>query len=175
MNHLTSLRLSFGFLLLCLASPLAAQELVFNRDIRPLLSDNCFQCHGPDAAKRQGGLRLDQSDAAQHGGTSGPAIVPGRPDESLLVERINSTDPDLQMPPADSGRSLTAAQKALLQQWIKTGAVYQPHWAFVPVQRPSVLRHGRMLQRRWRLHGAVIRSEERRVGKECRSRWSPYH
>ena len=138
MNHLTSLRLSFGFLLLCLASPLAAQELVFNRDIRPLLSDNCFQCHGPDAAKRQGGLRLDQSDAAQHGGTSGPAIVPGRPDESLLVERINSTDPDLQMPPADSGRSLTAAQKALLQQWIKTGAVYQPHWAFVPVQRPSV-------------------------------------
>jgi hypothetical protein len=77
MNGNTGFRLLCGMLLLCSGRVLCAQQLSFNRDIRPLLSDNCFQCHGPDAAKRQGGLRLDLSEAALQGGDSGPAVVPG--------------------------------------------------------------------------------------------------
>jgi len=138
MNWMTGRKLLCGLLWLSAVAELPAQQPVFNRDIRPLLSDNCFQCHGPDAAKRQGGLRLDLSEAAYQGGESGPAIVPGKPAESLLVERIYSTDPDLQMPPLQSGKTLDAAQKQLLQQWISGGAQYQPHWAFVPVERPTV-------------------------------------
>lgn len=138
MNGNTRLRLLCGMLLLGCGEVLFAQQLSFNRDIRPLLSDNCFQCHGPDAAKRQGGLRLDVSEAAIRGGDSGPAVVPGKPEDSLLIQRIHSTDPELQMPPPESGRALTSAQKQVLQQWISSGAEYQPHWAFVPVQRPAV-------------------------------------
>ncbi|MFN5797253.1 MAG: DUF1549 domain-containing protein, partial [Planctomyces sp.] len=138
MNGNTGLRLLCGMLLLGCGEVLFAQQLSFNRDIRPLLSDNCFQCHGPDAAKRQGGLRLDVSEAAIRGGDSGPAVVPGKPEDSLLIQRIHSTDPELQMPPPESGRALTSAQKQVLQQWISSGAEYQPHWAFVPVQRPAV-------------------------------------
>ena len=104
----------------------------FNRDIRPILAENCFYCHGQDPAKREAGLRLDDRDAAVEAG----AIVPGDPGASTMLERIHSTDPDVQMPPPDSNRRLSDAQKSLLDRWIKAGAAYQPHWAFNPPARP---------------------------------------
>jgi hypothetical protein len=104
----------------------------FNRDIRPILAENCFYCHGQDPAKREAGLRLDDRDAAVEAG----AIVPGDPGASTMLERIHSTDADVQMPPPDSNRRLSDAQKSLLDRWIKAGAAYQPHWAFNPPARP---------------------------------------
>jgi len=109
-----------------------AATIDFNRDIRPILSENCFYCHGQDPAKREAGLRLDDRDAAVEAG----AIVPGDPGASTMLERIHSTDPDVQMPPPDSNRRLSDAQKSLLDRWIKAGAAYQPHWAFNPPARP---------------------------------------
>ena len=115
------------------AEKTAPAAVSFNRDIRPLLSDNCFYCHGPDANHRQADLRLDIRDAAIDSG----AIVPGEPVESLIVERIHETDPELVMPPPESHKKLTAAQKELLARWIEQGAEYQPHWAYVPpVKQP---------------------------------------
>lgn len=113
---------------------LHAQRIDFGRDIRPILSENCFYCHGQDANKRQAGLRLDLRDSA----IEGDAIVPGSPDESALIERILSDDPDMLMPPADSHRQLGEEQKKLLVQWIDEGASYEPHWAFVSPQRPKI-------------------------------------
>jgi hypothetical protein len=112
--------------------------LLFNRDIRPILSDACFQCHGPDEQQRQGGLRLDLAEAAYAGGDSGPAVVPQQLDSSLLWQRITSSDASLRMPPAESPKQLTAEQMATLEQWIRAGAAYQGHWAFLPVERPPV-------------------------------------
>lgn len=111
----------------------AAQEIDFNRDIRPLLSENCFYCHGQDGNKRQAGLRLDVREDAIDGG----AIVPSDLDASLLIERIDTDDVDMMMPPIDSNRHLTADQKALLRQWIAEGAQYSEHWAFVKPERPE--------------------------------------
>ena len=118
-------------------SDLLAGEIDFVRDIRPLLSDNCYACHGPDAKQRKADLRLDTRDGAlaDLGGTS--AVVPGKPDESELVARITATDEDDLMPPPDSGKQLDDAQKALLQQWIGEGAEYDLHWAYKPVTRPE--------------------------------------
>jgi len=111
----------------------------FNRDIRPILSDNCLQCHGPDEHKRQAGLRLDLKEAATKAAESGDiAIVPGKADVSELVRRIIAADADLQMPPPTSGKKLTRWQIDLLKQWIAEGAEYEGHWAFLPVQRPSL-------------------------------------
>jgi len=108
--------------------------LVYNRDVRPLLSENCFACHGPDKNKRQAGLRLDvREDAISH-----KAIVPGKPQESRLITRILATDADMQMPPASSHKQLTATQKEILRRWIAGGAGYQPHWAYIAPQRPTV-------------------------------------
>jgi mono/diheme cytochrome c family protein len=122
-----------------LALPLTAAELEidFTRDIRPLLSANCFACHGPDDQAREGDLRLDTQAGAQadHAGTR--AIVPGRPEASELIARINSTDPDLVMPPPKTGHKLTAAQRELLARWIKEGGVYTQHWSFRPLARPT--------------------------------------
>ena len=113
----------------------------FNRDIRPLLSDNCFQCHGPDQAKRKAELRLDIESAAlalNDGAvrTARP-IVPGDPAASELYRRIASTDADEQMPPADSGRKLSAEQIELVRRWIEQGAKWQGHWSFIPPRRPA--------------------------------------
>jgi len=117
----------------------AENRVSFNRDIRPILSDNCFQCHGPDENKRQAGLRLDLRAAATVAVDSGDvAIVPGKPDASELVRRIDSTDAAEQMPPAGSGKKLTPRQNELLKRWIAEGAEYQGHWAFLPVQRPAL-------------------------------------
>jgi hypothetical protein len=108
--------------------------LVYNRDVRPILSENCFACHGPDRNKRQAGLRLDvREEAVGH-----QAIVPGKPQESKLIARILSADADMQMPPAASHKQLTEAQKETLRRWIAEGAGYQPHWAYIAPQRPTV-------------------------------------
>ncbi len=110
-----------------------AQSIDFNRDIRPILSENCFYCHGQDGNKRQAELRLDDRDAAVKAG----AIAPGDLAKSTLIERILSDDADQVMPPPKSNRRLSAEQKKLLEQWIKDGAAYEPHWAFVAPKRPA--------------------------------------
>ena len=111
----------------CLSMGVAsAAPVSFNRDIRPILSDNCFFCHGPDASHRQADLRLDVREDAVAAG----AIVPGKPAESTLVARINTTDVDELMPPPDSHKKLDAKQKEILTQWIAQGAEYQKHWAY---------------------------------------------
>ncbi|MFN0126933.1 MAG: DUF1553 domain-containing protein [Verrucomicrobiales bacterium] len=102
----------------------------FNRDVRPILSDRCFICHGTDAKQRKGDLRLDQREAALE------ALAPGRPDESEVVRRLFSDDPDEVMPPPESNLSVSAEEKAMLRAWIEQGAEYQGHWAFQTV--PSV-------------------------------------
>ena len=109
----------------------AAEPLAFNRDIRPILSKTCFTCHGPDAAAVKSELRLDIRERALKGGESGkPAIVPGKPEESLVVEHINSTDPDEIMPPPEAHMKFTREDAAKLTRWIKEGAIYEGHWAF---------------------------------------------
>lgn len=111
----------------------AATTLDYNRDIRPILSEQCFTCHGFDNQQRKGKLRLDVRDDALRGGKSGKAsLIPGSPDSSELVRRIFSSDPDDVMPPPDSDKKLTATQRQILRQWIMEGAVYQEHWAFIP-------------------------------------------
>jgi cytochrome c553 len=119
-------------------SPRAA-KIEFNRDIRPILSDACFHCHGPDKNTRESGLRLDVRENALKEGDSGEwAIVPGKPEESDLVRRIFSEDEDEQMPPPEAHKVLSAAQKETLKQWIAQGAEYQIHWAYLPIERPAV-------------------------------------
>jgi len=104
----------------------SAAPVSFNRDIRPILSDNCFSCHGPDASHRQADLRLDLRNDALSAG----AIMPGKPAESTLVSRVNATDADELMPPPESHKKLDAKQKELLARWIEEGAEYQQHWAY---------------------------------------------
>lgn len=117
----------------------AGGQLDYNRQIRPILSDKCFKCHGPDAGGRQAGLRLDRRDEALRPAESGErAIVPGKSAESELVRRIFSGDDDERMPPADEKKQLGDAEKELLKQWIDQGAPYQAHWAFVAPRRPSL-------------------------------------
>jgi mono/diheme cytochrome c family protein len=111
----------------------ASRPLDFNRDIRPILAENCFYCHGQDGQKREAGLRLDDRQAAIDAG----AIVPGDTAASGLLERIHATDPDELMPPPDSNRRLSDEQKRLLERWIRDGAEYRQHWAFIPPRRPA--------------------------------------
>ena len=114
-----------------------AIDLQFNRDVRPILSDKCFFCHGTDANHRKGNLRLDERKSATTPAESGAiAIVPGKPSESELMSRIrlHADDSDA-MPPEESGKSLTEAEKKILEQWIAQGAQYEDHWAFVPARR----------------------------------------
>jgi hypothetical protein len=109
----------------------AAEPISFNRDIRPILSDRCFACHGPDKNSRKADLRLDQRQSA----IDSAAITPGDLSKSELVSRILSTDPDVVMPPPRHNKPLSAAEKDLLKRWIASGAEYQPHWAFIPVPK----------------------------------------
>jgi len=111
----------------------------FAREIRPILSDNCFTCHGPDDQKRKASLRLDTREGAFGRLKGGDlAINPGKPDESDLIFRIESDDPDLRMPPQKSGKQLTAAQIAVLRRWIEQGATSSTHWAFEPPRKPAL-------------------------------------
>ena len=121
-------------LTLMLAVPATAGKLEYNRDVRPILAENCFACHGPDSAARKADLRLDQRDAA----IKAEAIAPGKPDESALIARINSADKSEMMPPHKTNKTLTAAQKETLKQWIAEGAEYQPHWSFIAPSRPAL-------------------------------------
>jgi hypothetical protein len=116
-------------------APAAADErLQYNRDVRPILADKCFACHGPDSAARQADLRLDRREAAIDAG----AITPGEPDSSELVSRIFADDPDTQMPPATAHKTLTPAERDVLRRWVAEGAEYQPHWSFIAPQRPAL-------------------------------------
>jgi hypothetical protein len=126
------------------SSHAADLKIDFNRDIRPILSDNCYACHGPDEAHREGGFRLDRKDSAFGKADSDEVvIVPGKPELSELITRIVTDDQDLKMPPADSTKSLTEEQIELLKKWVARGANWQEHWAFIPpIQRelPQVSR-----------------------------------
>ena len=111
----------------------------FSRDVRPILSQHCFKCHGPDDKARKGGLRLDIRDSATKEAKSGAvALVPGQPDKSELVARIFSTDEDELMPPPSTKRTLTPEQKDTLRRWVAAGAEYQQHWAFVKPKQAKV-------------------------------------
>lgn len=115
----------------------AAQESLsvdYNRDVRPILSNNCFFCHGFDEAKREAGLRLDTFEGA----TENDGIVPGDTESSLLVERIFSDDPDSLMPPTDSAYALTDAQKDVLKRWVEQGGKYDEHWSYRKLVRPKI-------------------------------------
>jgi hypothetical protein len=128
-----------AFLFSCvLASSAAGAAVDFSRDIQPILSENCFHCHGPDANERKGDLRLDVEKDAKAGG----AVIPGKSHESSLIERIFSSDPDEVMPTPKSNRKLTEAQKQLLKQWIDQGAKWGTHWAFERIERPKVPANG---------------------------------
>jgi len=122
------------FVVLSLSSALGAATLDFSRDIQPLLSENCYHCHGQDANERKGDLRLDVEKDAK----AAKAVVAGKSHESSLIERIFSTDPDEVMPTPKSNRKLTEAQKQLLKQWIDEGAKWGKHWAFERIERPKL-------------------------------------
>ena len=149
MGHTASMRmLSVAAVACCIAafagwfSPVvhaADSKIDFNRDVRPILSDRCFSCHGPDAEDRQAGLRLDGRTAAiavlESGST---AIVPGKPEASEMLVRITSVDPDVVMPPPHVNKPITQAEAEVLRRWIAEGAEYRGHWAFERVQRPAM-------------------------------------
>ncbi|MHC5539061.1 DUF1549 domain-containing protein, partial [Singulisphaera rosea] len=118
------------------ASAAGSGDVDFSRDILPILSDQCFLCHGPDPKTRKADLRLDIKEGALRG--NDPVIVPGRGDESELIRRITSTDPEDVMPPAKSGRALTSSQVDLLKRWVNGGAKWGKHWAFEAPRRPEV-------------------------------------
>jgi hypothetical protein len=128
-------------LLLALAAPAQVQhaDVRYGRDVRPILADRCFRCHGPDATAREANLRLDLRDEALRARKDGAAIVPGNAEQSLLIQRVRHEDESERMPPRKSGKpELNAAEVAIIERWIDAGAPYDSHWAFsVPVQ-PAV-------------------------------------
>jgi hypothetical protein len=114
----------------------------FNFQVRPILADRCFKCHGPDEKARKGKLRLDLQESAfsiRDPQKNRRAIVPSHPEQSELVRRITTTDEDDRMPPVTSTLSLSDSEKELLKRWIAQGAEYKPHWAFIPVKKPQVV------------------------------------
>jgi uncharacterized protein DUF1553/uncharacterized protein DUF1549/cytochrome c len=137
-------------LILVACIPLAAitaaaaepDRVSFNRDLRPIMSDTCFRCHGPDRNARKADLRLDIRDEAIKPTRSGRIpIVPGEPDKSEIIRRIFSTGANV-MPPGAAHKELTAAQKDIIRRWVAEGAVYEGHWAFQPVKRPALPTRG---------------------------------
>lgn len=130
---------AIGFLLLVGKGVLSAAEprkIDFQREILPVLAEHCFACHGPDAAERQGGLRLDDPEQAFAPTDSGQVVIArGNPDSSPLIERIETTNPSEVMPPPETHKPLSADQKSLLRTWIAQGAAYAPHWAFIPPRK----------------------------------------
>ncbi len=132
------------FAILLVARPLLAERPVsFNRDIRPIMSDTCFHCHGFDPKSREAGLRLDLRDAALKKTENDIIpIVPGKPDESEIIARIFSTDKDELMPPPKAHKELTQKQKETIKRWVAEGAIYEPHWAYAPLAKPPVPNNG---------------------------------
>src|SRR5881396_4347736 len=113
----------------------ALKPVDFNRDIRPILSDTCFACHGPDEKQRMAKLRFDTKEGAF---AKPDVIVPGDSGKSRLVQRITAADESFRMPPPFSGRTLTDKQITLLRRWIDEGAKWETHWAYVPPRRPEL-------------------------------------
>ncbi|MGH9848967.1 MAG: c-type cytochrome domain-containing protein, partial [Blastocatellia bacterium] len=114
-------------------------KISFNRDIRPIFSDTCYRCHGPDKNARQAGLRLDIREEATKKTRSGVIpIIPGKPDESEVVRRIFSTEEYEAMPPKEAHKTLSAKQKEMIKRWVAEGATYEGHWVYQPVKRPDV-------------------------------------
>jgi hypothetical protein len=125
------------------AATAADAPVNFNRDVRKILSENCFKCHGPDEKERKGGkkgarLRLDTAEGAQMDLGGKQAIVPGHPEKSEAVKRITSTDTDEKMPPPESGKKLAPSDILTLQNWIKQGAAYTKHWSYTKPMRPAL-------------------------------------
>ena len=124
-----------------ISASLAPDEIDYNWHVRPILSENCFKCHGPDPSSREAGLRLDLGELATAELPETPgkyAIVPGNPGRSELVRRIRATNVDERMPPESTHKTLSPQQMAILEQWIDNGAEYRPHWAFIEPQRPAI-------------------------------------
>ncbi len=121
------------------ASRTDTSKVDFNREVRPILSENCYKCHGPDDAARKAKLRFDlRADALKPAKSGAIAIVPNAPDKSALIERITASDPDDRMPPASTGKKLSPAQIDTLRRWITQGAPYATHWAYVKPVRPPL-------------------------------------
>lgn len=118
--------------------PSPSKTIEFNRDIRPVLADNCFHCHGFDAGKRKGNLRLDTAEGATALHDGRQAVKPGDPSGSELIRRVRSADPATVMPPQEAHKRLAEDQIERLVKWITEGAEYQPHWSFIPPQRPGI-------------------------------------
>ena len=111
----------------------------FARDVRAILSDNCFACHGPDDKTRKAGLRLDTKEGVMAKMKSGgAAVIPNKPDESDLVFRVETDDPEAKMPPKKFGKQLTAQQVETLRRWVEQGASWTTHWAFEPPRKADL-------------------------------------
>lgn len=130
------------FLGVFVAALCSAEPINFSRQIRPILSENCIACHGPDEKARKGKLRLDDEKDSKRDRKGDFVILPGKPEQSELIKRIESTDPDDVMPPPKQHKTIPAAQVALLKEWIKQGAPWGRHWSYEPVTRPSVPKNG---------------------------------
>jgi mono/diheme cytochrome c family protein len=128
--------LSLSLLLMTAAAAQTAEPVQFSRDVLPILSANCFACHGPDEHERQANLRLDLEGEAKSSRDGEPVIVIGSPEQSPLVIRLTSRDPDVVMPPPKANRQLTPAQIDTLRRWVAEGAKWQRHWSFEPVAKP---------------------------------------
>lgn len=136
---MSRLRILTAVLLLPSSLLPAAEVPTYNRDIRPILFDNCFTCHGPDSASRKAGLRLDRfGDATRRNADGRAAIVPGDPEASELLARIVAADPDDRMPPPETHKEVTPVQVETLRRWIEAGANYERHWSFIAPVRPSL-------------------------------------
>jgi uncharacterized protein DUF1553/uncharacterized protein DUF1549/cytochrome c len=121
------------------ASAAEPVRISFNKDIRPIMSDTCFRCHGPDKSSRRAGMRLDVREMAVKALPDGKIpIVPGQPDQSEVVRRVFAPNPAVRMPPVSAHKLLSDAQKETIRRWIGEGAVYEGHWAYQPVKRPPV-------------------------------------
>ena len=136
-RHWTSTTMTAALMLLG-GMATAAEPVQFNRDIRPILADRCFACHGPDKDQLQAELRLDLADSATADRDGKPAIVPGQPEQSELLRRLLTDDEEMRMPPPDSGKPLSKQEISLVTTWIAQGAEYQRHWSLIPPQRPAV-------------------------------------
>lgn len=131
----TSVRMALGMFVASHAKQVDADDRVrFNRDVLPILADHCYACHGFDEGAREADLRLDERESAIRDRDGSHAIVPGQPEQSELWRRISSSDPQIVMPPPQTGRRLNEAQQELLRRWIVQGALYEPHWAYIRAQ-----------------------------------------
>src|SRR5437762_1555608 len=138
MRTLFAVAAGLGLALLAQAQSHPANAIDFQREIRPILSDNCFQCHGPDSGARMAELRLDRKETVFEGRPHGAPVVPGKPEASLLYQRISASSPARRMPPEFSHKSLKPQQIELLKRWIEQGAPWQEHWAFRAPVKPAL-------------------------------------